>query len=143
MSTQAVPKWYWVVSVLFLLWEMGGVFAFGSQVSMGPEQLATLPEAQRNAFSTMPTWAWAAYGVGTIGALAAAICLLLRRAWAVPLYAISLVAVVAQFGWTFLGLKILDTMPAAEAVPFPAFIIALAILALWFAMFARKRGWIA
>lgn len=143
MTRQAVPGWFWAVAVILLLWSLAGVGAFGAQVSMSAEQLAQLPKPQRDAFESMPNWAWIAYGIATVGGLAAAICLLLRRSWATPLYAISLVAVVAQFGWTFIGFKLLETVPVAEAVPFPALIVILAIASLWFSRFATKRGWLA
>jgi len=142
MAGLRVPGWYWAVAVILLLWSLAGVGAFGAQVSMSPQQLAALPEAQRNAFSIMPTWAWTAYGIATVGALAAAICLLLRRNWATPLYAISLIAVVAQFSWSFAGAKLHETV-GPEAAIFPAFIIAMGAVSLWFARFSGKCGWLA
>jgi hypothetical protein len=110
---------------------------------MSPAQLAQLPEAQRNAFTAMPAWLWATFGVATITALAASICLLLRRAWAVPLFAISLVAVLTQYGWVFGVYRILRTMPVEEAAGLPVAIIVIALLSLWLARFATKKGWLA
>ena len=142
MTRQPVPGWFWAASVLLLLWSLAGVGAFASQVSMGPAQLAQLPAAQRDAFVSMPVWVWTSYGIATVGALAAAICLLLRRTWAMPLYTISLAAVVIQFGWTFAVARLHETL-GADAAIFPAFIILMAAISLWFARFAGKRGLLA
>ncbi len=142
MTRPTVPGWFWVVSTILLLWSIAGVVAFGAQISMGPAQLAQLPEAQREAFAMMPTWTWTAYGIATVGALAAAICLLLRRKWASPLYLISLIAVIAQFSWTFTVARILESEGPAAAI-FPAFIILMGALSLWFAQASSRKSWLA
>ena len=142
MTRQTVPGWYWAVSVALLLWSLAGVAAFGSDVSMGPERIAQLPEARRNAFSAMPTWNWLAYGVATVGALAAAISLLLRRRWATPIYVVSLIAVLVQFSWSFAVARLHETVGPSAAI-FPAVIVLIGAFSVWFARFAAKRGWLA
>ncbi|TZG25009.1 sugar transporter [Sphingomonas montanisoli] len=142
MAKRAVPTWFWIVAVLLLLWDAMGVAAFCMQYMMGPEQLAQLPPDQREAFSSMPSWAWAAYGVGTIGGVIGSLLLLLRTKLALPLYLISLIAVLAQFGWTFFGYGMIHHSDVAMKAIFPAVIIALCIFQLWFANLAIRRGWI-
>ena len=142
MTRQTVPVWYWALSVALLLWSLAGVGAFGSDVSIGPERLAQLPEAQRNALSAMPAWNWLAYGVATIGALAAAISLLLRRTWAAPIYVVSLIAVAVQFSWSFAVARLHETIGPSAAI-FPAVIVLIGAFSVWFSHFATKRGWLA
>ncbi len=67
--------------------------------------------------------------------------LLLRRGWARLAFAASLVAVIVQFGWTFLATPILTTI-GASAVAFPALILLVAAFLLWFSGLAAKRGWL-
>jgi hypothetical protein len=80
----------------------------------------------------MPGWAWAAYALavwaGTLGALA----LLMRRRWAVTLFALSLAGVVVQFGWTFLGTDIVARKGAVTAA-FPMVIALIGTFQLWWA----------
>ncbi len=136
-----VPAWFWIVGGLALLWEAIGCFAYLSQVSMSAAQLAALPPGQRELFETMPVWVTAAYGIATWGGLLAAILLLLRRRLATLLFAVSLIAVLCQFGWSFL---IADAARLAgpSAYGLPAFIIAAGAALLWFSSMAAKRGWL-
>lgn len=91
------------VSVLFLLWNFIGIGAFVMQWTMDLSELAKTDPYQAETFRDMPGWAWATYGIavatGTLGAL----CLLLRRSWAVFLSGIEVIAVLIQFGYTFFG----------------------------------------
>ncbi|RVT94723.1 sugar transporter [Sphingomonas crocodyli] len=142
MAKSAVPIWFWILTILLLLWDLMGVAAFCMQYMMGPTELAQLPPDQREAFSSMPSWAWAAYGIGTIGGALGSLFLLFRMKLAQPLYIVSLVAVLAQFGWTFFGYGMINDPAVAMKAAFPVVIIVLAIFQLWFAGFAIKRGWI-
>lgn len=139
--TDRVPGWFWVVAGLAVLWEAMGCFAYLSQVSMSAEQFAALPEGQRQLFSSMPVWVTAAYGIATWGGLAAAIALLLRRQVARPLFALSLVAVLVQFGWSFL-IADAGRVIGSSAYPLPVAIIVAAAFLLWFSVKAAKRGWL-
>ena len=72
----------------------------------------------------------------------AALALLFRSVLAVPLAAISIVAILVQFGWLFAATDII----AAKGVfvtYFPAVILAIGVFALWLARRARARRWIA
>lgn len=143
MPSATVPGWFRVVSVLLLLWNLFGVWSLYSQYSMTAEMIAALPDAQRAMWNAMPGWLWAAYavavGAGTLGAL----LLLLRRRAAVPLFWLSLVAVVVQFGYVLFPAGGLSLLGPAQALPMPIVIVAVAALALWLALRARRRGWIA
>jgi hypothetical protein len=136
-----VPGWYWAVAIAALLWEAMGCFAYWTQVSMDSAALARLPAAQADLWAAMPAWVVGAYAVAVWGGLLGAIGLLLRRAWARLAFAASLVAVIVQFGWTFLSTPILTTI-GASAAAFPAFILLMAALLLYFTGLAAKRGWL-
>ena len=58
-----VPTWFWVVAVLALLWELMGVAAYLSDVSMTDADLAKLPDGQRQLYAMMPSWVTAAYAI--------------------------------------------------------------------------------
>lgn len=141
LNAGRVPGWYWAVAAVALLWEATGCYAYVTQVSMDQAALAQLPPEQREIWAAMPGWAVGAYAVAVWAGLLGAVGLLLRQGWARLAFAASLLAVIAQFGWTFLATPILDTMgPSAAA--FPAFILIVAALLLWFSGVAAKRGWL-
>lgn len=136
-----VPGWYWVVAVVALLWEGMGCYAYVTQVSMDQAALARLPAEQREMWSAMPGWAVGAYAVAVWAGLLGAVGLSLRRGWARLAFAASLLALLVQFGWAFLGTDILRSM-GASAAAFPAFIIVAGAILLWFSGLAAKRGWL-
>lgn len=137
------PFWFWIVTLLAVLWEATGCYFYVMQVGMGPDELAALPKAQGDAFAAMPSWQWGVFAVAVWSGLLGALALLLRSRFAVPLFAVSLLAAIIQYGYTFLATPILSTMTTAEAVPLPVAIIALGAVLLWFAATARAKHWIA
>ena len=136
-----VPAWFWIVSGLALLWEAMGCYAYVTQVSMTADQLTAMPEGQRELWASMPAWVTAAYAIAVWGGLLGAIALLLRRGWALPLFAISLLAVLVQFGWSFLIAGAAEKV-GSSAYALPAAIIVIGALLVWFASTASRRGWL-
>ncbi len=130
---------FWIVSGLLFVWALIGDMAYLAQVTADLDELAKTDPISASAFRTMPEWVWTAYAVavwvGTLGAIA----LLLRRKWAVPLYAVSLIAVILQFGWTFLATQLIEAK-GADVLIFPAVIIAVGAFSLLWAMKHAKSG---
>jgi hypothetical protein len=137
------PTGYWVVSGLALLWMLFGVAAWVMDLMTDEASLAQLSEAQRQLYAARPQWLFVVYGVAIFSGLAGALGLLLRKAWAVTLLAVSLVAVIVQFGYTIFGMKAVQVLGAAAALPFPIVILLIGIALLWFASRARRSRWIA
>lgn len=137
------PLSFWIIAVLLTLWGVAGCFAAYMQLGMSPAELAAMPEPDRTIMSGLPGWFGAVYGGAVITGLAGGVALLLRRSIARPLFIISLVLVVIQFAYSFFGTQLLALKSAAEIVPFPLFIIVVAVFQVWYAGRSRARGWIA
>lgn len=135
------PTWFWIVAVLALLWEVMGVGSYLYHVSLSPEAIAALPAGQSALMTMTPAWVNGAFAIATFAGLLGALGLLMRRRWASPLLILSLVAVVIQFGWVF-GVAKAHELIGPSAAIFPAFIILVAIVLVWFAGVAAKRGWL-
>ncbi|WBH16325.1 hypothetical protein [Sphingomonas radiodurans] len=141
--TRRPQAWFWVVVVLLLLWQAMGLYSFYEHVAHGPAAMGAVPtDYDRQLFASLPGWYVWVFGIATWGALATGVALILRRREAVTLAAISLLATVVMFGWMFLATDII----AAKGVwttYFPAVIIIVGGVSLWFANMVRARGWIA
>ena len=137
------PTWYWVVAGFAVLWMLFGVMAWVMDLMTDEAGLAQMSEAQRQLYASRPRWLFAVYGVAIFSGLAGAIGLLLRKSWAVTLLAVSLAAVIVQFGYTFVAMHALEVLGAAAAIPFPLVIFCIGVALLWFARRARESGWIA
>lgn len=124
-----------VIAVLILLWNILGDAAYLMQATADLDEIARRDPAQAQAFREMPGWAWAAYAVAVTSGTIGAIVLLMRRGWAWALFALSFLAVIVQFGWTFLGFDLLGVKgPSAEI--FPLLIVAIALAS---TIYARRK----
>ena len=135
------PTWFYVVAVIIILWECIGCYAYVSQVSMSATDMAQLPIAQQEIWKMVPAWVTSAYALAVWVGLAGGIALLLRLKISRSLFIVSLIAVVVQFGWIFAATPILTTVGPTAAV-FPAFIVAVGAMAVWFSGKAAGHGWL-
>lgn len=135
------PIWFWALAILLLLWEAVGVYACVMQLRLGAESWPDAMDYDRRLYLAMPVWYNWVYVVATFGGLLGAIALVLRRTIAVPLYIVSLIAIVAMFGYVFATTDIIAHKGFAAA-GFPIAIFLLGLLAVWLARTARARGWL-
>lgn len=146
MNTAAVvspPRWYRIVSVIALIWMLFGVAAWFMDWMTDESTVAELSEAQKQLYAARPQWLFILYGIAIFSGLMGALGLLLRRSWAVPALALSLLTALVQFAYTFFGLDAIKLLGPALALPFPMVIIAIGSALLVLAMKAKQRGWIA
>ena len=130
---------FWIVASLLLVWAVIGDAAYLSQVTADLTEMAKTDPIAARAFGKVPVWVWSAYAIAVWVATTAAIALLLRRKLAVPLYALSLAAVLVQFSWTFFVDTVIQEKGAAAAF-LPVTIIVLAVFSLWYARGKARQG---
>jgi hypothetical protein len=126
---------FWIFASAILLWNVLGDIAYLTQVTANPDALAKGDPVSADAFRSMPSWAWGAYAIAVWVGTAGAIALVLRRRIATTLFAISFLAVIVQFGWTFVAFGLIAKKGASTLV-FPLFIAAIALLS---AVYARNK----
>lgn len=136
-----LPTRFWALAVLALLWNLLGLAMFVMQVTMSPEALAALPDAQRAVVDATPSWLDAVFGVAVASGVLGAVGLLLRRRWAVGLFALSLAAVLVQVIAGYLVTPAWAASGAAGLV-LPGLLVAIAIALLGYARSAVRRGWL-
>lgn len=133
------PPWFRGLAILFLLWGVAGVVAFGFHVMMGA---GAVPVEDRARFLSLPRWfAWL-YAVATVGGLWGAVSLVLRRQEAVTLFLVSAAAIAVQFGWMFLATDLIAAKGPMVAMSFPVLIFALALIQWSVARRGVRRGWL-
>ncbi len=136
------PVWFWIVGVLLLLWGAMGVFAFIQHVRLGADAMGPADAYQRGIYDALPVWYDGVYAVAVGAGFLGAAALLARRASARGLFVVSLIAVVVQFGWLFATTDMIAQRGFAASAGFPLFIAAIALVQIWFAGVAIRRGWI-
>jgi hypothetical protein len=137
----APPIGFYIVAGVALLWNLAGLAAYYSQVTMSPEAMSQLSEAERMLYESMPVWVTGAFGVAVTAGPLGCILLLLRKALAFPVFILSLVGVLLQHTWTFL---IADAMSVygPMAIAGPAAVILVGVYLIWYSRDAKSKGWL-
>ena len=120
----AVPAWFWVVAVLALLWEGMGCYEYLTSITAADD--------------AMPVWVSAAFAVAVWVGVSGAILMLMRQRLARMAFAVSLLAVLVQFG----GLMLLAHGTPSSGLGMAAVIVAAAVILLWFSDYSTKQGWL-
>ena len=141
MSEQAAkaPLHLWIVGVLAVLWNAIGAFDYSAtQLRIEPYMSAFTPE-QLEYFYSFPAWSVAAWAFGVWGALLGSIALLLRKAWAVWAFGISIAGMALT---TIHNFVLTDgaALMGPGAVAFSAVIWVVALFLFFYARAMTKRG---
>ncbi|MCK0161956.1 hypothetical protein [Allomuricauda sp. F6463D] len=135
------PTWFWVVSIIALLWNLVGVFNYLNQAFNPMSVLESLDQVQREAFESIPAWATAAFAIAVFSGTFACIGLLIRRKWAKPLFILSLIAAVAQFiHWLFISNAVDAFGPSTYAMPIIVIVIGIYLIS--FSKKGIQKGWL-
>ena len=136
---------FWVISIALLLWGLGGASIYIAYFVETPQEFALTAEtaANRQAYadyiSNIPAWAITVGIIAAVTRLFGAIALLLRRAWALPLYSISVVFFIAALYRAFVLANVASVMSASHiAIEFV--FLTLSIFAVWFARDQKTKG---
>lgn len=129
------PIWFWVVSVIALVWNGMGVNAYLQQAYDTEAYRAMYTEEQLEIAANMPSWVTAAFAIAVFAGALAAIGLLLRKSWSVKLWLLSLLAVIVQMGYILIN-------GYASSIGMTIMIIILAFFFVWFARKSEANGWL-
>jgi uncharacterized membrane protein len=136
MSTTStkLPVWFWVVSVLALLWNLAGVAAYLMQAYMTDEVKAALSPEDQAMYDNLPSWYVAVFALAVFCGALGCIALILRKKWANVLLPISMVCVIAQMSYVAFVLEMANVITAMTII--------ISIGLVWFARKSQQSGWI-
>ncbi len=130
---QHTPWYFWVVSVLAVLWNSVGAIDFTATVTNFEPYMSAFSDELRAYFASFDLWVYVVWGAATIGSFVASIFLVLRKKLAVTLFAIATIAVLINMGWALT----LDASAAPEGASNPPLSVAIVIIAIALLLFAR------
>jgi hypothetical protein len=140
-DTIKAPTWFTVVAAVMLVWNLLGVMAYIAQVTMTPEAMATLPDAQRQLYETTPAWATAAFAIAVNGGALGCLFLLLKKNLAAIFLQLSLLGVLVQMYHSFFMTKAFEVFgPGGLVMPIMVLVIAIYLVTL--AAKAKARRWV-
>lgn len=139
-SLTKAPIWFWIIAALALAWNALGVMAYIADVSQTPEQLASQSQAIQDLVASRPVWATSAFAIAVVAGLLGCIGLLLRKAWSMTVFWLSLIAVLVQQFYAFGIAEMHKHIQGSLALPI--MVTAVAIFLVWFAKFCRSKNWL-
>lgn len=139
-STSKAPKWFMIVAVLLLVWNLLGVMAYLMQVTMGPEVLAALPEAERQLYENTPAWATAAFAVAVNGGALGCLLLVLKKNLAGIFLQLSLAGVLVQMFHSFFMSNSFEVFGPGGMI-MPVMVLVIAIYLVTLAAKAKTLRW--
>lgn len=134
------PTSFWVLVGLFLIWNLLGVFHYLTSVNATVESLVAqgMTIKQAEVFHNTPSYHYAVFALGVWSGLLGAVLLLLRKAWAAPVFLFSAVMVIVSFvldavggNLSALGLSYLGIM---------TFTLMLALFEAWYSKRMKAHG---
>ncbi|BFM10077.1 hypothetical protein R50072_02300 [Simiduia litorea] len=133
------PLWFWCIGAIALLWNLAGLAAFFMHLTMTPDMLAQLPEAHQALYTQAPDWLNVAFGIAVVGGTLASIMLLLKNIFAVILYSLSLLGVLAQNSYSFF-MSDTFTVLGNEAMIMPILVIVISLFLMWYSLQLKCIG---
>ncbi len=122
---------FWVIAIVSLLWNIIGVVNYLYSVTISPEALAAMSEAERAVYTDIPIFVNLCYAIAVFSGVLGSGLLLMRKALAVSFFLVSLLAIVLQFGFGLFLTPMLEAQGLA-ALLLPIVVIAVAAYLLWF-----------
>ena len=136
------PMSFWLIGGAALIWNLFGFIVYFMQVSVSPEELAANygPEEIEFMLST-PKWATSAFAIAVNTGVLGSLFLLLRKAWALPVFIISLLSLLVQNLHAFVLNDVMAIFGTTPAI-IQAAVLSIAAALIWYSREAKSKGWL-
>lgn len=135
-NTTKLPVWFWIISVVALLWNLLGVSAY----LMDAYNMVELTAEQTAFKEHRPVWYTAAFAIAVFAGALGSIALLLRKKLAVVLFLLSLIAVLIIRVYEFFMQD--DVEMSGGTIVMPIIVVIVAALLYWYSKGAREKAWL-
>jgi ABC-type xylose transport system permease subunit len=138
--TRRAPRQLWVVGTIALLWNAIGAFDYLMTQTRNPSYMSAFPPEQLAWFYGLPAWVVAAWATAVWGGVLGSLLLLLRKRLAVPVFLVSLVAMVITTFQNWVLANAAEIFPDTFSRVFSVLIFAIAVGLFFYARAMSKRG---
>jgi len=140
-STNKPPVWFWIVSVIGLIWNGMGVNQYLQQAYNTESFQAMYTSEQLEMINNTPSWATAAFAIAVFGGLLGCFALLLRKKWAKSVLLLSLIGIIVQMVYNFFISNAMEVY-GPGAVIMPIMVLVVGIFLVWFAKKGIAKSWL-
>ena len=140
MTTSSKPSvGYWIIAVVALIWNAMGVFQYLASTLLKDTMSEALTEEQLALMNNLPSWYNIVFAVAVFAGILGCLLLLMRKKLAVPIFLISMLAVIAQMGYWMFATDVMDVY-GTEAVIMPIVVIIVSIFLYFYSKSAASKG---
>lgn len=141
-TEQSKPAtWFWVVSVVALVWNAMGVVAYLGTVMMTPEAREAMTEPQRALLDATPAWATGAFALAVWGGALGSLLLVLRKKLATTVLIVSFAGILVQMFHAFALSNSIEVYGPGGMI-MPIMVLAFGAFLIWFSRKAAANGWL-
>ena len=137
-----IPKWFWVVAIFFLLWNIMGVLSFFAHTFISEEALAALPDNEKELYGDYPIWTTIVFAIAVFFGLFGSLGLLLKKRWSKLAFIISLCAIIPQMIHNVFFTKSMDVYGPGQAATMPIMVVVSGFFLIWFSKYAINQNWL-
>ena len=139
-STTKPIIYFWIISIIALLWNLMGVMEYLNTAYITDEALALLSMGEQDFYNNTPVWVTAAFAIAVFAGALGCVSLLLRKKLAISLLILSMIAVFVQFGYVLFIQNYMEFN--GTRIIMPLLIIMVAIFLAWYAKKVERNNWI-
>jgi hypothetical protein len=141
MSLNKPSASFWVIAAVALIWNLFGVFQLLGMTVLKDAVLAEMPTESAAIVLGLPAWYNYVFALAVFPAVLASLLLLLRRRLAIPLFGLSLLALLVQFGYWIFGTSVME-VEGAQAIIMPIIVIGVGVFLYYYSKGAAQKGWL-
>ncbi|MDG1660861.1 MAG: hypothetical protein P8H40_05740 [Winogradskyella sp.] len=134
MTTTKPPVWFWIISILALIWNSMGVNQYLQQAYNTEAFKSMVSTEELEMIGQLPTWYTAVFAIAVFAGALGCILLLLRKKLAYFVLLLSLISVLFQMGYITFSINMANIMTP--------FIVIAAVLLVLFSKHSKKKNWI-
>jgi hypothetical protein len=135
------PIWFWILSVLALIWNAMGVNQYLQQAYNTESFRVLYTSEQLTLMDSTPAWATASFAIAVFSSVLACVLLLLRKKLAKTVFLIALIAIVVQMTHGLLIAKSYEVTSAFQT-SMAIIVLVVGLLLYLFAKRSTKKGWL-
>jgi len=134
--------WFWIVGIVALLWNLGGVMSFVMHITISPETIEAMPQVERELYTNFPAWVTLIFFIAVSGSVLGNILLLMKRKLATMVLIIAFAAILIQMLYTVFMSKAIEVHGAAQALLIPMLVTVIGAVLVWLSRTATAKGWL-
>lgn len=141
MKTKPITSFY-IIATIGLFWNLMGAFNFYIATNNTESYRAQYTIEQLAVLDAAPSWLNIVFGISVLTGVLGCLLLLIRKKAAIPVFAISLVAIFIQMGYSAIMTNSVELFGIAMGIVMPLMVIAIAIFLFYYSIGAKQKHWI-